>query len=100
MGRCGGRGAPVAGTDSCPRSRIDALRQVIRTLVAKGQARAAQSLAGRLGGTATAPGTKAGQPANDNHELVAVAALELLHAKQQKEGLGLAETVFPTAPAG
>src|SRR5439155_22729022 len=60
-----------------PEARIDALRQVMRTLVAKGQARAARSLAGRLGGTATAPGTKAGQPANDNHELVAVAALEL-----------------------
>src|SRR5262249_11327882 len=80
-----------------PEARLEAVRQVIRKLVAKGQVRAAQSLAGRLGGTATASGDKPGQAVSDSSELVAVAALELLQAKQQKEGLALAESIVTAA---
>jgi hypothetical protein len=65
-----------------PEARVEAVRQVTRKLAAAGQARAAQSLAGRLGGS--------GQDAN---ELIAVAALELLRGGNKKEGTALADSI-------
>jgi hypothetical protein len=77
-----------------PEARLDAVRLVTRKLIAKGQARAAHSLAGRLGGSAsTRPGG-----GNANAELLAVVALELFRAGNQKEAQTLADSLSPAKP--
>jgi hypothetical protein len=61
-----------------PEARVEAVRQVTRRLADKGQARAAQLLAGKFGA--------------DSGELTAVAALELIRSGNQKEGQALADS--------
>jgi hypothetical protein len=65
-----------------PEAKLEAVRQVTRKLAAAGQAQAAQSLAGRLGGSG-----------HDANELIAVAALELLRGGNKKEGMALADSI-------
>jgi hypothetical protein len=79
-----------------PEARLEAARQVARKLASKGQARAAQSLAGRLGAAAL---NKPGETANANGELVGVVALELLRSGNQKEAQSLAELTLPSSAA-
>lgn len=78
-----------------PEARLDAVRLVTRKLIERNQARAAQSLAGRLGGAAPA---KPGSGVNSNAELVAVVALELYRAGNQKEAQALADSLTPAKP--
>jgi predicted RNA-binding Zn-ribbon protein involved in translation (DUF1610 family) len=77
-----------------PEARLEAIRQVTRRLAAKGQARAAQMLAGKLGSSPI--GQRPGEGAAG--ELKAAAALELIRSGNSKEGQALADSAG-TAPA-
>jgi hypothetical protein len=78
-----------------PEARLSAVRLVTRKLIAKGQIRAAQSLAGRLGGGASG---KPGTAASANAELQAVVALELFRAGKQQDAQALADSLAPPKP--
>jgi hypothetical protein len=83
-----------------PEAKEEAVRLVARKLAERGQVKAVQSLAGKLGGAPAAPGTKAAEPAAGNNELVAIAALELLRAGSQKEAAALADSALAAPPPG
>jgi hypothetical protein len=76
---------------TAPEARRDGARAVARKLIAKGQAKGAQALAGKLAQTKPAADSDAGNLAA---ELQAVVALELLRTDHKTEAQTLAESAL------
>jgi hypothetical protein len=81
-----------------PEAKEEAVRLVTRKLAERGQVRAVQSLAGKLGGAPSNPSAKQMETVASGNDLVAVAALELLRAGSQKEASELANSALAVPP--
>jgi hypothetical protein len=80
-----------------PEAKSHAVREVVRHLIAQGQVRVAQTMAGRLGGPATASAKSTGGSA-ESSEIIGIVALELFRSGNQKEARQLAEMALPPEP--